>query len=147
MNCPACSNPLTEIKVGSVKLDVCDGGCGGIWFDAFELERVEREHSGESDALVNVRRDPALRVDFSMKRACPRCAGIKLKRHFFSAKKEVEVDQCPNCGGYWLDAGEFGKIHAEKVHATVVAQVRDTEISMVSIRFLYQQKLVARAQA
>jgi Zn-finger nucleic acid-binding protein len=144
MNCPACFQALAEIKVGSVKLDVCEGGCGGIWFDAFELERVEREHHGTGDALVNVTRDPALRVDFSLKRGCPRCDDIKLKRHFFSAKKEVEVDQCPNCGGYWLDADELEKIHAEKVRSASAAQLRDTEISMASIRFIYQQRLAAR---
>jgi Zn-finger nucleic acid-binding protein len=146
MKCPACFKKLSEIRVGSVKIDVCEGGCGGVWFDAFEMERVEREHHGAGDSLVNVRRDPALRVDFSLKRACPRCPDLKLKRHFFSARKEVEVDQCPNCAGYWLDADELEKIHAEKVQAAASAQMRDSEISMASIRFLYRQVLVARAE-
>ena len=144
MDCPACSHALTEIQVGSVKLDVCAGGCAGIWFDAFELQRVEKEHPGIGDALVNVPRDPALQVDFSFKRSCPRCDDIKLKRHFFSARKEVEVDQCPNCGGYWLDAGELEKIHAEKVRAAEEAHLADTNISMAAIRFLYRQRLQER---
>ena len=144
MQCPACFNALTEVQVGSVKLDVCEHGCGGIWFDAFEMQRVEKEHHGVGDALVNVTRDPALRVDFSLKRACPRCDGIKLKRHFFSARKQVEVDQCPNCGGYWLDADELEKIRAENVNAAAEAHLADTEISMASIRFLYRQRLQAR---
>jgi Zn-finger nucleic acid-binding protein len=33
-------------------------------------------------------------------------------RHFFSVKKEVQVDECPGCGGIWLDAGELGKIRS-----------------------------------
>lgn len=146
MDCPACSHALTEIQVGSVKLDVCEGGCGGIWFDAFELQRVEKEHLGVGDALVNVARNPALRVDFSRRRSCPRCDGMKLKRHFFSAKRQVEVDQCPNCGGYWLDAGELKKIHHEKAHAAVARKINDTEVSMSSIRFLYRQRLQERAE-
>ena len=43
MKCPACFNQLTEMQVGSLVVDVCDGGCGGIWFDAFELQQVDEE--------------------------------------------------------------------------------------------------------
>jgi len=35
-----------------------------------------------------------------------------MMRHFFSVKKQVEVDECPNCAGVWLDAGELGKIRS-----------------------------------
>ena len=40
MKCPSCKNPLREKGAGGMTLDVCYGGCGGIWFDATELERV-----------------------------------------------------------------------------------------------------------
>jgi hypothetical protein len=33
-----------------------------------------------------------------------------MMRHFFSPKRQVEVDECPGCGGVWLDAGELGRI-------------------------------------
>lgn len=145
MICPACFSGLTEIQVGLVKLDVCQGGCGGIWFDAFELKRVESEFSDAGHLPVNVARNPAVQVDFSRKRDCPRCDGIKLMRHFFSARREVEVDQCPNCGGYWLDAGEFEKIHEEITHSAATEKIKDAEISMTSIRFLYRQRLQERA--
>ena len=36
MKCPACFNQVTEMQVGSLVVDVCDGGCGGIWFDVFD---------------------------------------------------------------------------------------------------------------
>jgi Zn-finger nucleic acid-binding protein len=35
-----------------------------------------------------------------------------MMRHFFSIKKDVEVDECPGCGGFWLDAGELGRIRS-----------------------------------
>jgi len=35
-----------------------------------------------------------------------------MMRHFFSVKREVELDECPGCGGMWLDAGELGKIRS-----------------------------------
>ncbi len=41
MKCPACGNALTEKTVDPITLDVCQGGCGGIWFDNFELQKVD----------------------------------------------------------------------------------------------------------
>ncbi len=136
MKCPACFNPLTQLQVGSLVVDVCQDGCGGIWFDAFELQRVDEE-AEPGGPLLEVRRDPRVVIDAARKRECPRCAGIKLHRHFFSAKRRVQVDQCPNCAGYWLDAGELAQIRAE--HAQKAAEV--TEASTISsefIRYLYR---------
>ncbi len=35
-------------------------------------------------------------------------------RHFFSPTRAVTIDECPVCGGIWLDHGEFERIHAEQ---------------------------------
>ncbi len=144
MKCPACFNELTEIKFGGVNVDVCEGGCAGIWFDVFELQRVDEPHEVPGEHRLRVQRDPHLQVDLSRRRDCPRCDGIKLQRHFFSAKKQVEVDQCPNCGGYWLDEGELEKIRAEKNITAKVAEASGAGLSMEAIRFLYRQKLEQR---
>lgn len=32
-----------------------------------------------------------------------------------SAKRKVAVDECPSCGGHWLDPGEHVKIQTEFV--------------------------------
>lgn len=144
MKCPACDSELMELEVGGVKVDACHGGCGGIWFDAFELQRVDEQHEVPSQHLLRIQRDPNLRVDYSRKRACPRCIGVKLKRHFFSAKKQIEVDHCPNCAGYWLDAGELEKIRAEKSAELSVPAAQFAAVSMETIRFVYRQKLQIR---
>jgi uncharacterized protein len=144
MICPACSRELTETQVGAVVVDVCRGGCGGIWFDLFELQRVDEQHEAAGEPLLNIPRDPALKVDFTRKRPCPRCEGIKLKRHFFSAKRQVEVDQCPNCGGYWLDPGELEKIRAEKAAAADPKLAAGGSISIEVIRYLYRVKTGAQ---
>jgi len=83
-------------------------------------------------------------VDRSRKRECPRCAGVKLHRHFFSAKRRVEVDQCPNCAGYWLDAGELAMIRAETSQAAVAEQARHSSISADVIRYLYRLRTEQR---
>ena len=142
MKCPACFNELIESRLGGVTVDACEGGCAGIWFDAFELQKVDEPHEVPAEELLNVRRDPDKQVDFNLRRACPRCDGVKLLRHFFSAKRQIEVDHCPGCGGYWLDAGELEKIRAEKAVAEADAAKPDgARVSMATIRFLYRQKL------
>ena len=141
MQCPACDFDLTELELGGVKVDACHGGCGGIWFDAFELQRVDEQREVPTEHLLRIQSNPQIRVDASRKRACPRCDGVKLKRHFFSARRQVEVDHCPNCAGYWLDAGELEEIRAEKVNEEAVVKLQVTSISMETIRFLYRQKI------
>ena len=143
MKCPACFNELTQFQVGNLTVDVCQGGCGGIWFDAFELQRVDEEQEEAGERLVNIQRDERIRVDPTRKRECPRCEGIKLQRHFFSAKRRVEVDQCPNCGGYWLDAGELAQIRAERSGADA-EQAAEHNISADVIRYLYKLQTESR---
>lgn len=140
MKCPACYNELKPLQAGSLSVDVCQGGCGGIWFDNFELQRVDgQEPLGEQ--FLDVRRDPRVQVDPARKRECPRCDGIKLHRHYFSAKRRVEVDQCPNCGGYWLDAGELGQIRAEQSQAEAAPE----QISIEVVRYLYRLQAQSNA--
>lgn len=143
MKCPACFNELTEVHVGNLAVDVCQGGCGGIWFDAFELQRVDEE-AEPGEPLLEIQRDERVVVDAARKRECPRCAGVKLHRHFFSAKRRVEVDQCPNCGGYWLDAGELAHIRTEKSEAHKTEQARQSSVSSEFIRYLYRLERQAR---
>jgi Zn-finger nucleic acid-binding protein len=63
-----------------------------------------------------------------------------LHRHFFSAKRRVQVDQCPNCGGYWLDAGELELIRSEKGEMAREQHLRQASLSAADIRYLYRLK-------
>ncbi|MCA9773237.1 MAG: zf-TFIIB domain-containing protein [Myxococcales bacterium] len=111
LRCPACRGMLKTRRVGAIDVDVCDGGCGGVWFDRFELREVDERHEHAGVALLDIRRDPAAHVDMDAKRRCPRCDDhVPLMRHFFSVKRTVEVDTCPGCAGVWLDAHELGAI-------------------------------------
>jgi len=114
MNCPACGNPLASRKAGSIVVDVCDGGCGGVWFDNFELRRIDEKGA---HAIRSVHRDFSLLVDFDSKRRCPKCDTQMLFRRYFSRLKRTQIDECPNCAGIWLDAGEFDAIQRELVES------------------------------
>jgi len=112
MQCPACSNELSRVDVNEIEVDVCKGGCGGVWFDGYEFKKFDEPHEHAGVDLLDVEIDPNTRVDHSKKRNCPRCENITMMRHYFSVKKEVEVDECGGCAGIWLDAGELAHIRS-----------------------------------
>ena len=112
MKCPACENPLQEMTVEDVTVDVCKGGCGGIWFDQFELKKFDEPHESAGERLLEIERDEGITVDRAKRFKCPKCEDVVMMRHFFSVKKQVEVDECPSCGGFWLDAGELDKMRS-----------------------------------
>lgn len=112
--CPTCGKKLVSVAIEDIELDVCSNGCGGIWFDRFELQKLDEQHEFSDANLEEVLsvESPA-KFDGSMKRQCPKCENIVMMRHFFSVKREVEVDHCPKCAGYWLDEGELFKIRKQ----------------------------------
>ena len=110
MKCPACDTTMEEVIVEDIAVDVCKQGCGGLWFDNFELQKVNETHESAGESLLQIRAEGTVTIDPSQRRMCPKCEDITMMRHFFSVNKEVEVDECPKCGGFWLDCGELGRI-------------------------------------
>ena len=116
MNCPACSHELTTRTAGNVTVDVCAGGCGGIWFDHFELRKLDEQSETAGESLLDIPRDPDVHVDSEKRYICPHDTDdVVLTRHFWSVKRGVTIDECPECGGVFLDAGELGRIRDEFV--------------------------------
>ncbi len=78
MNCPACGTAMTEMTVGNVKVQACKGGCGGLWFDEWQLGKVDQPDQSAGEALLNIPQNPAVKVDQNQRRKCPReLAGIR----------------------------------------------------------------------
>jgi Zn-finger nucleic acid-binding protein len=104
MRCPKCRKvDLKEARVKSsnVKVDSCPQ-CKGVWLDAGELEAVL------SVAAKELAVPPAAQK--SAVNFCPRCS-LALYR-FSYPQTDVKIEMCKNCGGLWLDAGEFREIKA-----------------------------------
>ena len=76
MNCPACCREMTVLEVGGIEVDACVGGCGGLWFDAFELRQLDEPEENYGEALVDIQRDESVHVDLQIKRRCPRCETV-----------------------------------------------------------------------
>lgn len=139
MKCPACKNTLREKNVRGMTVDLCYGGCGGIWFDAMELERVSVS-APAATTLHSIWQIPtSSNVKQVEPRVCPRCPNQVLDRKWFSDSQQVEIDQCKNCGGIWLDAGEFSRIY-EEVKA-------DRETSPLWARAMSETAELVREQA
>jgi Zn-finger nucleic acid-binding protein len=109
IECPVCSNPMTTMSAEGVTADVCAGGCGEIWFDWFELARVDEADESAGEKFLEVERDPILKVDLGKRIRCPRDHKIMI-RHFHSVKRAVVVDECTRCAVCWLKAGELAII-------------------------------------
>ena len=112
MKCPACARSLTEVKVEDFVVNACQKGCGGIWFDHFELQKVEYQDEAAGEPLLTIEKDDTVTVDLNKKRNCPRCDMIMMQ-HFSSPSRKVTIDECPKCTGVWLDAGELAEIRSE----------------------------------
>jgi Zn-finger nucleic acid-binding protein len=117
MICPSCQEALVERRVDALLIDCCVG-CGGLWFDR---EKIRTHLSDTLDAhgkpgvlaaIRTVRPTPT-----NLK--CPVCRHTWLK----SIKPYgVEVEQCPQCLGVFLERGEI-----EAVAERAVADPEDLE--------------------
>jgi Zn-finger nucleic acid-binding protein len=110
VQCPACQNAMKEVSIDTQTLHVCDGGCGGVWFDAYQYRQFDNGSEHDITPLEQIAIDPALHIDAEEKRHCPRCLDIIMLKHFASFKRESKIDECGMCGGVFLDNGELETI-------------------------------------
>jgi len=109
MKCPACGSEMVEKDFGGVLVDVCDAGCKGIWFDWMELGKLDESNEGMGQALKEALEHPRANDENRGSINCPKC-GVAMKQHRYKSSKEVNVDECYSCGGFFLDSGELKAI-------------------------------------
>ena len=140
MICPACGNQLGQLVAAGVVLDVCNGGCGGIWFDSFELQKVEAAQAVTGDIQISIPVDASIKVDYAKRRCCPKCGDVVLMRHFYSKRRGVVVDECPSCAGFWLDAGELEQIRAER-EALEAEETSKAIVTRMDIKYVHEKAI------
>ena len=121
MNCPKCpsgrlepiSFRIADRRVAGpggetigLEIDQC-ASCGGVWFDADEVERFI-DAKLEAPQALNLPEDLRAQVDAKLG-ACPRC-GTLLEKKPAPNNPKVTADRCPGCQGLWLDAGELARL-------------------------------------
>ena len=111
LNCPRDHAELIVEHEHGIEVDRCPE-CNGRWLDHHELDQLEATvPSTEEQRLATIEyaaRESSL--------PCPRCA--KPMRAFNYRAYDLELDVCEEQHGFWLDAGEEGRVRdiiAERV--------------------------------
>ncbi len=112
--CPACGKEMEKVFIPSqgINLDICTQGCGGIYFDNRELSSFDENKEDISKILEKIENKEFEKTDSTLERHCPNC-GNKMVKNYSSVNKEIEIDECYNCGGKFLDNSELQKMRAE----------------------------------
>lgn len=113
MKCPACNFSLHQLMAGDIEIEYCRDGCGGIWFDWKELKKFDEPHEFLPPEVLRPSAG-AGKVDSNALRTCPKCSEKEtLCRRYFDIQNQVEVDQCLECSGIWLDTREIETIRSQ----------------------------------
>lgn len=113
--CPRTQQPLSPLKVGGV-LIFFNEQFGGVFFPQNVLKDFQYHTEKRGKALAkHLQNIPVKTIDLKARLDCPSCSNVVMMRRFFSLLHEVEIDECPSCGGIWLDGGELSQIHALKL--------------------------------
>jgi hypothetical protein len=107
MLCPACASEMIILELHDVEIDWCPR-CRGIWLDEGELELLVEPQAGlpSSPVLQALREGQGAGRG---ERRCPACRKA-MSKVVLSLDAPVEIDQCPQRHGLWLDDGELQQI-------------------------------------
>jgi uncharacterized protein len=103
MDCPRDRIPLIVEFHQGIEVDHCPQ-CNGRWLDHHQLDELEAKFVP----------DPTVRramIEYSKRPSdldCPVC-GVRMRAFNYRAHN-LELDTCEQEHGYWLDAGEEGRV-------------------------------------
>jgi Zn-finger nucleic acid-binding protein len=103
MKCPRDQTELVVEQMLGIEVERCPT-CIGRWLDHDELDQLEAT-TGASEAE---RRATIEYGELPSELNCPACG--KRMRVFNYRAYSLELDTCPDGHGYWLDAGEEGRV-------------------------------------
>lgn len=114
INCPACGLVMKKIFIpgAGISVDVCKDGCGGIYFDNQEMQHFHKDSPNIEEINKVLEGKRFLKVDQNQVRICPAC-GTKMVKNDLGGIG-IQIDNCYNCGGIFLDYGEIDLIRAGK---------------------------------
>ena len=89
-------------------------GCSGLWVDGRVVRGMSYDSAleAEPDAVL----DEIVTEPRKTEMACPRCESKLMEQAGGSLPKDLHIDYCSVCEGYWFDKGELMiyKSHLEK---------------------------------
>lgn len=141
LTCPACGKEMEKVFIESMQkhLDVCLKGCGGMFFDNREFEKVDEQHENVDEILKLVENQTFKSVDDKEIRVCPYCGANMVKSNVFG----VLLDTCYTCGGKFLDNHELEQYRnqypneserSKVFHSILIEAVKNTDNPDVEIK-------------
>ncbi|GGF70083.1 TFIIB-type zinc ribbon-containing protein [Alteromonas lipolytica] len=124
MQCPRTATPLTKVNVGKVAVYVSEK-TGGVFLTNQTLALFESGEEARGQALarhLSQFHHPLPSIDARVN--CPTCSETVMLRRYYSPLHVVEIDECPGCGGIWLDTGELKKLQSLMLNAKERAMLR-----------------------
>lgn len=110
MKCPRTGTELKEVEIDGVKVDISEA-CGGVWFDNYELKKFDEVHESAGEKLAELmKKYKSDTIDLNKRLNSPRHPEVVMMRRYYSSKRQIQIDECPRCGGIWLDAGELTQL-------------------------------------
>ena len=103
MTCPKSESAMETVAFSTVEVDRCLG-CGGLWLDALEADKL-RAMKG-SEAIDNGDAKKGREYNKLENIPCPHC-GVKMLRMVDASQPHLWYESCPRCYGVYFDAGEF----------------------------------------
>ncbi len=132
MNCPRCKNTLIILELENIETDYCNK-CGGIWFDAGELELLSNNIKTVENLLKYFTKDATIK-EKSIR--CPIC-NKRMDKVYVDKDKKIIIDECPDGHGLWFDNGEIlNLINANKI------DLKNSIISLLSE--IYNNKITTK---
>ncbi|MEJ2088207.1 MAG: zf-TFIIB domain-containing protein [Gammaproteobacteria bacterium] len=125
MRCPKCGLGFESLRFETIDIDRCTG-CGGIWLDATEKERLQELDGAGAIDTGNARL--GRKYNRIQDAHCPRCDRA-MQRMVDNTQFHIEFESCPTCGGTFFDAGEFRDL-TDVTIAERLRQLLDTWLSV-----------------
>ncbi|MFQ5354313.1 MAG: zf-TFIIB domain-containing protein [Thermodesulfobacteriota bacterium] len=118
--CPCCGGVLKEVfaeaNYGRVLLlDQC-GGCGGVWFDRWELYLLKPDEALRLDS-VDLKAFNALNPLMRGTGKCPLCGKGLTEFADPALPGDAAVRRCSQCFGLWLGRGDLSKYGVKRASA------------------------------
>lgn len=108
--CPACSVPMGKVTTKShydaiVIIEQC-GNCGGIWFNNMDFHKIKPGEANNVEILdKNKLQELSLIKNTNL--YCPKDGVILTQFIDLNFPKEIIVEKCSKCDGFWFNRGEF----------------------------------------
>lgn len=125
MRCPVCSEGTLE----TIDLDQGPGAerctrCAGVWIPAGRYWAWAPTDAGVP-ALPPEGATTPVENDTDKPKPCPDCGRLITVRRKAGPGASFLIDRCSNCGGFWLDDGEWPQLVASGLHEALHMMTSD----------------------